>query len=239
MTGAAAKPGKPKARSPIRTIRSYVRREGRITRAQQRALSEIWTEYGLDDGMTELDFVEVFGRKAPVVMEIGFGNGDNLCHLARVNPNMDFLGVEVHRPGIGSLLLKLDQHGVDNVRVVCADAALVLAQRIPDASLTAVYLLFPDPWPKKRHRKRRLLQHALIAQIKERLRPGGHLHVTTDWQDYAEHIADMAAKVPGLVNVASEGRFVMPPQERVATRFEHRGRRLGHHIWELQFRRAA
>jgi tRNA (guanine-N7-)-methyltransferase len=219
-------------------MRSYVRREGRITRAQQRALSELWTQYGLDDGLNELDFVEVFGRKAPVALEIGFGNGDNLCHLARLNPDTDFLGVEVHRPGIGSLLLKLDRGGIDNVRVICADAALVLAKRIPKASLTAVYLLFPDPWPKKRHHKRRLLQQGFVTQIVECLCPGGDLSIATDWQDYAEHILKVSAQVPGLINVASEGGYVMPPHERVATRFERRGLRLGHRVWELHFRRA-
>ena len=119
--------GEPKSSKRMRPIRSYVRREGRITRAQKRALGELWTQYGLDDDLNELNFVEVFGRKAPVVVEIGFGNGDNLCHLARVNPETDFLGLEVHRPGIGSLLLKLDRDGIENVRVICADAALVLA----------------------------------------------------------------------------------------------------------------
>ncbi len=222
----------------LRTIRSYVRREGRITRAQQRALAERWTRYGLDDRGYELDFVEVFGRKAPVVMEIGFGNGDNLCHLARVNPDTDFLGVEVHRPGIGSLLLKLDRDGIENVRVICADAALVLATRIPKASLTAVYLLFPDPWPKKRHHKRRLLQHGFVTQIGECLCPGGDLYVATDWQDYAEHVLKVSAQIPGLVNVADEPGSVMAPHGRVATRFERLGLGLGHRIWEVHFRRA-
>ncbi|MDX1488463.1 MAG: tRNA (guanosine(46)-N7)-methyltransferase TrmB [Acidiferrobacterales bacterium] len=238
MTRTAAKPGESQARSPRRTIRSYVRREGRITRAQQRALSELWTKYGLDDGLDELDFVEVFGRKAPVALEIGFGNGENLCHLARLNPDTDFIGVEVHRPGIGSLLLKLDRDGIENVRVICADATLVLANQIPKASLTSVYLLFPDPWPKKRHHKRRLLQHGFAAQIVERLRSGGDLYVATDWQDYAEHVLKVSAQLPGLINVAGEGGYGMPPQERVATRFERRGQRLGHRIWKLHFRRA-
>lgn len=231
--------GEPKYSRRMRPIRSYVRREGRITRAQQRALTEMWTQYGLDDGVNEFDFVEVFGREAPVVMEIGFGNGDNLCQLARVNPNMNFLGVEVHRPGIGSLLLKLDRDGIENVRIICADAALVLARRIPKASLSAVYLLFPDPWPKKRHHKRRLLQHGFVTQIVERLCPGGDLHIATDWQDYAEHILNVGAQVPSLINVAGVGCYVMPPHERVTTRFERRGRRLGHRIWELHFRRVA
>ncbi len=237
MTRTAAKPGEAEHRSPLRTIRSYVRREGRITRAQQRALTELWTKYGLDDGMKELDFVEVYGREAPVVMEIGFGNGDNLYDLARVNPDTDFLGVEVHRPGIGSLLLKLAREGIDNVRIICADAATVVARQIPRASLAAVYLLFPDPWPKKRHHKRRLLQHAFLTQIVECLRPGGDLQVATDWQDYADHVLDVAAQVPGLINVAGDGSYVLSPRERVATRFERRGRRLGHQIWELHFRR--
>lgn len=229
--------GEPKSSKRMRPIRSYVRREGRITRAQKRALGELWTQYGLDDDLNELNFVEVFGRKAPVVVEIGFGNGDNLCHLARVNPETDFLGLEVHRPGIGSLLLKLDRDGIENVRVICADAALVLANRIPKASLTAVYLLFPDPWPKKRHHKRRLLQRGFVTQIVECLRPGGDLHIATDWQGYAEHILKVSAQVSGLINVAGEGNCVMRSYERDATRFERRGLRLGHRIWELHFRR--
>lgn len=235
MTRVAAKSGESEARSPRRTIRSYVRREGRMTRAQQRALEQLWHKYGIDDEPVALDFVKLFGRKRPVEMEIGFGNGEVLCDLAQRNPDTNYLGVDVYRPGIGSLLLKLERRQITSVRVICADAALVLAQRISESSLDAVYLLFPDPWPKKRHHKRRLLQRAFLEQLRARLRPGGRLHIATDWQAYAEHVLTQAAQVPGLTRIVADSSNATRPDDRPCTRFERRGQHLGHQIWELLF----
>lgn len=224
---------------PLRTIRSYVRREGRITRAQQRALANLWHEYGIGDEPVALDFAKVFERGGPVETEIGFGDGEVLCDLAQRYPDTNYLGIDVYRPGIGSLLLKLKRQQITNVRVICADAALVMAQRIPVGSLDAVYLLFPDPWPKKRHHKRRLLQQMFLDQLRERLRLGGRLHIATDWQAYAEHILMHAAQVPGLTRIIADGSEGLRAEKRPRTRFERRGQRLGHPVWELLFQRTA
>ncbi len=224
---------------PVRSIRSYVRREGRITRAQQRALAQLWHGYGIADEPVVLDFARVFGRDGPVEMEIGFGDGEVLCDLAQRYPDTNYLGVDVYRPGIGSLLLKLERQQITNVRVICADAALVVAQRIPENALEAIYLLFPDPWPKKRHHKRRLLQQTFLDQLRQRLRPGGRLHIATDWQAYAEHILTHAARVSGLTRIVADGSQGPRPKERPSTRFERRGQRLSHPIWELLFQRTA
>jgi tRNA (guanine-N7-)-methyltransferase len=224
---------------PVRTVRSYVRREGRITRAQQRALAQLWHEYGIDDEPVVLDFARVFARERPVEMEIGFGDGEVLCELAQRHRDTNYLGIDVYRPGIGSLLLQLQRQQITNVRVICADATLVVTERVPASSLDAVYLLFPDPWPKKRHHKRRLLQQTFLDQLRERLRPGGCLHIATDWQAYAEHILTHAAQVPGLTRIVADGSRGPRPDERPRTRFERRGQRLGHPTWELLFQRTA
>lgn len=210
-----------------------------MTRAQQRALAQLWHEYGIGDEPVVLDFAKVFARDGPVEMEIGFGDGEVLCDLAQRNADTNYLGIDVYRPGIGSLLLKLKREQITNIRVICADAALVVAQRIPVCSLNAVYLLFPDPWPKKRHHKRRLLQQTFLDQLRERLRPGGRLRIATDWQAYAEHILTHAAQVPGLTRIVADSSQSLRPKERPCTRFERRGRRLGHSVWELLFQRTA
>lgn len=226
-----------KVEKPIRTVRSYVRREGRITKAQRRALDELWPRYGIDLEQGPIDFANVFGRRAPVMLEIGFGNGEALCELARSHPQNDYVGIEVYRPGIGSLLLKLETLMLDNVRVICGDAEPVLAEHIPAGSLDAVYLFFPDPWPKKRHHKRRLIQPDFIARVASRLRPDGCLHIATDWQDYAEHVLAVGAQTPALENTAGPNGYVSRPAERLLTRFERRGQALGHQVWDLVFRR--
>jgi tRNA (guanine-N7-)-methyltransferase len=223
----------------LRTIRSFVRREGRITPAQKRALKELWPRYGVPEGDEPLDLPALFGRMAPVMMEIGFGNGDALVAMAAANRDNNYLGIEVHRPGIGSLLLKLTDAGLDNVRVVQADAKELLAQRIPDAALSAVYLFFPDPWQKKRHHKRRLVQPDFVAIVGHRLRPGGRLQMATDWRDYAEHMQAVMAQAEGFKNRSESGRYAARPENRPLTRFEQRGRRLGHEVWDLDFERLA
>jgi tRNA (guanine-N7-)-methyltransferase len=210
-----------------------------MTRAQQCALAQLWQEYGIGDEPAVLDFATVFERGGPVEMEIGFGDGEVLCDLAQRYPDTNYLGIDVYRPGIGSLLLKLKRQQITNVRVICADAALVVAQRIPASSLAAVYLLFPDPWPKKRHHKRRLLQQMFLDQLRERLRLGGRLRIATDWEAYAEHILMHAAQVPGLTRIVADDSEALRAEERPRTRFERRGQRLGHPVWELLFQRTA
>lgn len=222
-----------------RTIRSYVRREGRITKAQQRALTELWSRYGIDDAPTVLDFSAVFDDQGPVILEIGFGDGDALLAAAAARPDSNFLGVEVHRPGVGSLLRKLDQAGVDNVRVMIADAEHVLAARIPDASLAAVWLFFADPWPKKRHHKRRLVQPGFVELVRVKLQPGGYFHLATDWREYAEHMLAVLSQARGLANAAGPRQYAPRPPSRPATKFERRGQKLGHDVWDLMFRRVA
>ena len=226
-----------KVERPIRTVRSYVRREGRITKAQRRALCELWRRYGVDLAQEPIDFAALFGRRAPVMLEIGFGNGEALCELARTHPQNDYVGIEVYRPGIGSLLLNLETLMLRNVRVICGDADEVFAEHVPADSLDAVYLFFPDPWPKKRHHKRRLIQPDFVARVARRLRPDGCVHIATDWQDYAEHALAVASQTPELENTAGQHDYVSRPDERLLTRFERRGQALGHQVWDLVFRR--
>jgi tRNA (guanine-N7-)-methyltransferase len=218
----------------FRSIRSFVRREGRMTPAQRRALAQLWPRYGLETGDTPFDFARIFGRRAPVVLEIGFGDGEVLAAMAAAHPQNDYLGVEVHRPGVGALLRRLAAQNLANVRVVVADAKEVLRAHVADGALAAVHLFFPDPWPKQRHHKRRLVQPDFAALVAGRLAPGGYFHVATDWLDYAEHIAAVLAHTPGMVEQAARAEeFARPP-----TRFERRGRRLGHPVRDLVYRRS-
>ncbi len=228
MTASPATP--PDGAAPRRTVRSFVRRAGRLTPAQARALADHWPRFGVDFAPVPVDFAALFGREAPRVLEIGFGNGDALAAMAAAAPGTDFLGVEVHPPGVGHCLLRLAALGLANVRVSRHDALEVLGQQVPPASLAGVNLFFPDPWPKKRHHKRRIVQPAFVALVADRLRPGGVFHVATDWPDYAEHIAAV---------VAASGRFDAggPGPARPRTRFEARGERLGLPVWEAHYRR--
>lgn len=220
-----------------RRIRSFVRREGRLTPGQARALAELWPHYGLDDTDAPMDLAAVFGRDAPAVLEIGFGNGESLAQMAAAAPERNYLGVEVHRPGIGGLLLLLAQGGLENVRVMQRDAVEVLKLNISDAALDAVHLFFPDPWPKKRHHKRRIVQPDFVALVARKLKPGGVFHLATDWQDYAEHMAAVMGASPAFEGLAGPGAGSPRPAHRPETRFERRGRRLGHGVWDLVFRR--
>lgn len=225
-----------RAPSNHRPIRSYVRREGRITPAQTRALAELWPRYGVD--IAAVDLAAVFPRRAPLIVDIGFGDGEALAIQAQQQPEHNFLGVEVHRPGVGSLLRRLSVADVENVRVLVADATDVL-QRLPDAALAGVHLYFPDPWPKKRHHKRRLLQAPFVALIARKLRPGGVLHVATDWADYAEQVLAVGEACNELENIAGAGRFMPRPATRPLTKFERRALTLGRRIHDIQFRRRA
>ncbi|NIP74229.1 MAG: tRNA (guanosine(46)-N7)-methyltransferase TrmB [Gammaproteobacteria bacterium] len=223
-------------REPRPPIRSYVRREGRITRAQHRALQELLPVYGLDPEQGIWDLDRAFGRRAPRLLEIGFGAGETLLQMAAAHPERDYIGIEVHQPGAGALLLGLHEHGLTNVRVACADAALVLQDAVPDEALDGVYLFFPDPWPKKRHHKRRLVQPRFAELIRRKLKPGGCLRMATDWQDYAEHMMAVMSMAPGFVNAAGARRFA-GRGDRPLTKYERRGQRLGHDVWDLVFTR--
>lgn len=225
---------RPRTDDSARSIRSFVRRQGRITRAQQAALAGLMPRYGLDPAQGRFDLAAIFGRNARRTLEIGFGNGGSLLALASEHPDEDFIGIEVHRPGVGRLLMDLESHKLANVRVVCGDAVEVLAHCLPDASLDAVLVYFPDPWPKKRHRKRRLVQPEFVAQIALKLKRGGGLQLATDWPDYAEHMLAVLSAHPDLVNTHGTGYAARAP-ERPLTRFENRGLRLGHPVHDLVF----
>jgi tRNA (guanine-N7-)-methyltransferase len=222
-----------------RPIRSFVLREGRLTTAQQRAFGRLWPRFGVDWRREEqLDPAALFGNDRPAYLEIGFGSGDTLAELAQASPECNYLGVEVHRPGVGHLLLELERRGLENVRVLRQDALELLEHGLPPASLAGVYLFFPDPWPKKRHHKRRIVQPAFIARLARVIRPGGLLHAATDWEPYAEHMLQVLDAADGLFgNSAGPGRFAPRPANRPLTRFERRGQRLGHGVYDLIYRR--
>lgn len=213
-----------------------MRRDGRITHSQQRALDELLPRYGIPlDGVLDLD--RVFGRPAPRTLEIGFGNGASLAQMASLAPERDFLGIEVHRPGVGHLLLEIERYALANVRVICADAVEILERHVAPASLDRVLLFFPDPWPKTRHHKRRILQPVFVALIHDRLKPGGVFHMATDWQQYAEQMLAVMEAAPGFRNSAGPGQYAAKPDYRPETKFERRGLRLGHGVWDLVFAR--
>ena len=222
---------------PQRGIKSYVLRAGRMTAAQTRGLEEVWPHLGLSvvDGPLDLD--ALFGRAAPRVVEIGFGMGASLIEQAQTHPGSDFIGIEVHAPGVGKLLDEADKRQLTNLRVYREDALEVLSRCIPEASLDALQLFFPDPWPKKKHHKRRIVQPAFVELVRTRLKPGGTLHMATDWQAYAEHMAEIMAAAPGYRNTAAGGDYVARPAFRPLTKFESRGAKLGHGVWDLIFAR--
>ena len=220
-----------------RTVRSFVVRAGRMTAAQERAWTELWPRYGVETGDAPLDLPAMFGRSAPLTLEIGFGNGESLVSLAAAHPERDFLGLEVHRPGVGHLMLRAEELGLANVRAVCRDAVEVLQQCITPGSLDEVLLYFPDPWPKKRHHKRRIVQPEFVALVANGLREGGTFRMATDWQPYSEHMLEVASGCPQLRNTSPDGGFVQRPESRPVTRFERRGQRLGHGVWDLAFTR--
>jgi len=220
-----------------RQVRSFVRRAGRTTTAQSRALEQLWPVYGVEPPRDRLDLEALFGRNAPRVCEIGFGNGDALAALARHRPDTDFLGIEVHEPGIGHLLLAIRKTGIGNVRVIRQDAVEVIRDWLPSASLDRIHLYFPDPWPKKRHHKRRIVQPDFLAALARVLKPGGTLHLATDWEPYAKHMLEVTGNCREFRNMAGPGSYSPRPAERAETRFERRGRRLGHPVRDLLFER--
>jgi tRNA (guanine-N7-)-methyltransferase len=218
-----------------RHIRSFVLRAGRMTPAQERALAELWPSYGVELGDGPLDLEAIFGRRAPRSLEIGFGVGEVIGSLAEHHPNNDYLGIEVHRPGVGRLLLRAAQSKVGNLRVICHDAVEVLRDRLPNDSFDEILVFFPDPWHKKRHHKRRLIDAAFVAVLAAKLRPDGVLRLATDWQAYAEQMLAVCNTDPHLVSLSPDGTYVARPQFRPPTRFERRGERLGHGVWDLAY----
>ncbi len=220
-----------------RRIRSFVVRTGRITAAQERAWTELWPRYGLETGDESLDPGALFPAPGPVTLEIGFGNGESLVALAAMHPDRNFIGIEVHRPGIGHLMLRAEEANLRNLRVICRDAVEVLQHCIPDGSLDEVLLYFPDPWPKKRHHKRRIVQPAFVELVADKLRPGGVFRLATDWGNYAEHMLEVVGASPRLRNLSPDEAYAVRPESRPLTRFELRGQRLGHEVWDLAFER--
>jgi len=220
-----------------RQVRSFVLRQGRFTEAQQRAFDTLWPRYGLDYTGTPRDFDAAFGRSAPRVLEIGFGNGEALRYAAQHDQARDLIGIEVHAPGVGRLLNALAQDEAEHVRLYHHDAVEVLRNEIADGSLDEVRIYFPDPWHKKRHNKRRLVQPEFANLLVTKLASGGRLHLATDWQDYAEQMWDVLDATPGLVNRAGPRGSVERPQWRPQTHFETRGQKLGHGVWDLLYDR--
>jgi tRNA (guanine-N7-)-methyltransferase len=219
-----------------RKIRSFVRREGRITTAQRQALELLWPKYGLEADR-RLEPEKIFGRKAPLTLEIGFGNGAALALMAAAEPASDFIGIEVHRPGIGRLLLELERQGLENVRVYREDAVPVMQHCLPPACLDRLLLFFPDPWHKKRHHKRRIVQPEFIELAATLLRPGGILHMATDWEDYAVQMLEVTRQSAAFRNCAGLNNYSPRPGYRPVTRFEQRGLKLGHGVRDLLFER--
>lgn len=216
-----------------RPIRSFVLRQGRISPAQQRALDTLLPVWGIPYTESPLDLEQAFGRTAPKILEIGFGMGETTAQIAANNPNNDYLALEVHSPGVGSLLNQIEQRGLRNLRLMQHDAVEVLQHMIPPNQLDGVHIFFPDPWHKKRHNKRRLIQPAFVHLLASRLKSGGYLHVATDWQDYAEQVLEVLNNEPQLANTATD--YAPRPDYRPLTKFEQRGLRLGHGVWDIIF----
>ncbi|HET7775302.1 MAG TPA: tRNA (guanosine(46)-N7)-methyltransferase TrmB [Azospira sp.] len=222
-----------------RHIRSFVLRQGRVSSAQLRYLDDMMPKIGIEHRPAPLDFAAAFGRQAPTVFEIGFGMGETSAKIAAVRPDTNFIEVEVHTPGVGSLCKLVAEGGIGNIRIIQHDAVEVLRDMIPENSLAGVHIYFPDPWPKKRHHKRRLVQPPLIALLASRLAPGGYLHCATDWEEYALQMLEVLSAEPLLENTVdnSHGGFAPRPDYRPLTKFEQRGLRLGHGVWDVIFRK--
>jgi tRNA (guanine-N7-)-methyltransferase len=208
-----------------------------MSNAQRRAYEQLLARYAIPYAPAALDLAAAFGRSAPTILEIGFGMGETTTAIAHAHPEHNYLGVEVHSPGVGSLLKQIDEHALSNLRIVQHDAVEVAEKMLTPACLAGIHVFFPDPWPKKRHQKRRLIQHPFVHLLATRLAPAGYLHMSTDWEDYAQQMLEVAQAEPALVNQA-EG-FAPRPDHRPLTKFEARGRRLGHAVWDVLFRRVA
>jgi len=221
-----------------RPIRSFVLRQGRLTVGQQRAFDTLWPRFGLEYDAKPIDFSALFGNDQPVFLEIGFGNGESLASMAAEHPDRNYLGIEVHGPGVGHLLIQIENLGLENIRILRHDAIEVLKHSIPDGSLQGLFLFFPDPWHKKRHHKRRILNREFVTELGRVIRPGGFFHAATDWENYAEQMMAVLSEADTLFeNSAGAGQFTPRPDYRPLTKFEQRGQRLGHGVWDLIFTR--
>lgn len=220
-----------------RTIRSFVIRGGRQTVAQERAMAELWPRYGVEFSAQPIDLDQMFGRQAPRLLEIGFGAGEALLAFAQAHPELDCIGVEVHKPGVGHLLLGAETAGLKNLRVVCHDAVEVLQQQLAPGAIQLIHIYFPDPWHKKRHHKRRLIQPELVELLARVMAVGGKLRLATDWEHYAMQMREVIDASPSFANDAPDTGFVARSEERPLTRFERRGHRLGHGVWDLSYTR--
>lgn len=227
----------PEHRFSSRSIRSFVLRQGRMSEAQQRYLDDMLPKIGIDYRVAPLDLDEAFGRKGPKILEIGFGMGETTAAIAQAHPERDYVGIEVHTPGVGALLRHVESLGLTNVRVIQHDAVEVVEWMIAPGALDGVHVFFPDPWPKKRHHKRRIVQPAFVELIARKLRPGGVFRLATDWQDYAGHMLAVVGASDKFHNQSPAGGYVPRPGSRPLTRFEQRGQRLGHQVWDLAFSR--
>lgn len=231
-----ATPGMPPAGVAFpKAIKSYVRRAGRTTTGQAKAFEELAPRFVLNYRAEPLDAATAFGRTAPLILEIGFGMGEATAHIARVRPDDNFLCCEVHEPGVGALLKRIGEQDIHNIRILQHDAVEVIDHMLQPGSLDGVHIFFPDPWHKKRHNKRRLIQPPLVAKLAARLKPGGYLHCATDWQPYAEQMLEVLGQEPLLVNTAQG--YAPQPEYRPLTKFENRGLRLGHGVWDIVFTR--
>lgn len=222
----------------LRRIRSFVTRGGRTSKSQQAAIDKLWSVYGIDDSTELLDFDVLFNRSAPTVLEIGYGMGGSLAEMARAEPDKNFIGIEVHPPGTGNLLKLIDEYGMTNLRLYNDDAIPFIENNIAENSLHRVQLYFPDPWHKKKHNKRRIVQADFVQKIRQRLKLDGLFHLATDWEEYAEHMLDVMENAEGLKNI-NDTPFIQRPDFRPITKFEKRGLRLGHGIWDLIYQRVA
>ncbi len=219
----------------LREIRSFVKREGRMTKGQQRAMDDIFPEMGVNYSEQLLDLEQLFGNQQPVVLEIGFGMGKSLSEQAAANPHLNYFGIEVHKPGVGACLLLAEEYGLKNLRVIQHDAVEVLRHMIPLQSLSGIQIFFPDPWHKKRHHKRRIVQPKFIELCHSRLCANGFMHLATDWENYAEHMLKAMQATEGWKNLSETGDYIPRPDDRPLTKFEHRGEKLGHGVWDLMF----
>ena len=221
----------------LRQIKSYVRREGRLTAGQQRALELMWPQFGIDYAENTIDLNALFKRDNEKILEIGFGNGDSLWQMASANPDKDYIGIEVHRPGVGHLLHLIEESGISNLRVMCHDAVEILKHQIADQSLDRLQLFFPDPWHKKKHHKRRIVQHEFVQLVAQKLKHQGVFHLATDWENYAQHMLQTLNHCDQFKNLSASNDYLPRPDERPVTKFEKRGHRLGHGVWDLVFER--
>ncbi|MFC0322869.1 tRNA (guanosine(46)-N7)-methyltransferase TrmB [Gallibacterium melopsittaci] len=219
----------------MRKVRSFVLRTGRLSEAQKRAMNDNWAFFGLEHQQQPFDFAKIFGNKHPVILEIGFGMGQSLVTMAKQNPQYNYLGIEVHTPGVGACIATALEQKVNNLRVICHDAIEILQDNIPDNSLAGLQLFFPDPWQKAKHHKRRIVQTPFIELIMPKLTPNGFIHMATDWQNYADHMLEVLRSQPDLSNTSTTNDFIPRPDSRPLTKFEQRGQRLGHGVWDLYF----